>query len=66
MPTLLPVSFTHRGINTKRPTLVFFLVPTKPLHNHMDRQARTHDTVFVKNREMTGRRRGKDDRKQNT
>ncbi len=38
----------QRGLNTKRPTLVF-------LSNHMDRQARTGDTVLVKRREMTDR-----------
>jgi hypothetical protein len=38
-------------------TIVCFLVPlpTKPLPHHMDRQARTSDTVLVKSREMTGR-----------
>jgi hypothetical protein len=66
----------QRGLNTKRLTLVFFLAPTRNLSNHMDRQARTGDTVLVKSREMTGRsqtlpwwlkgRGGKDDRKQNT
>ncbi len=46
------------------------------LSNHMDRQARTGDTMLLENREMTGRsqtllrwlgvRKCKDDRKQNT
>jgi hypothetical protein len=67
---------TQRGLNTKRPTVVFFLGPTTPLPHHMIMQARTGDTALVKRREMTGRtqtlpwwlggRRGKDDRKQNT
>ncbi len=69
------VSRVQRGLNTKRPTIVCFLVPTKPLPHHMDRQARTSDTVLVKSGEMTGIEaehclgrwgRGKDDRKQNT
>jgi hypothetical protein len=37
---------------TKRPTRVFFLVPTN-LSNHMDKQARTHDIVLFMSREMT-------------
>jgi hypothetical protein len=44
----------QRGLNTKRPTIVFFWVPRK-LSHHMIRQARTGDTVVVKSREMTGR-----------
>jgi hypothetical protein len=46
----------QRGLNIGRPTLVFFLAPTK-LSNHMDtldRQARTGDIALVKSREMTG------------
>jgi hypothetical protein len=43
----LAFSLTHRGIKYyEAPLLVFFLAPTKP---HMERQARTGDTVFVKN-----------------
>jgi hypothetical protein len=42
----------QRGLNTKRPTIAFFVGPTKPLPSY-DRQSRTHDTV--KSREMTGR-----------
>ncbi len=39
-------------MNTKRPTLAFFLVPTKPLQSYG--QASPHpDTVLVKSREMT-------------
>ncbi len=36
------------------PSSSSFWVP-RNLSNHMDRQARTHDTVLVKSREMTGR-----------
>jgi len=42
-------------LDTKRHTLVIFLVPAKNLSNHVDRQARTRDTVLVKSKEMTGR-----------
>ncbi len=58
--------------------LVFFLLP-RNLSNHMDRQARTRDTVLVNSREMTGKSQtlpwlrggawragGKDDKKLNT
>jgi hypothetical protein len=45
----------QRGLKAKRPTLVFFLAPPRNLSNHMDRQARPGDIVFVKSREMTGR-----------
>jgi hypothetical protein len=42
-------------LNTKRPTIVFFLGPTKPIPSYcMIRQARTGDTVLVRSREMTG------------
>jgi hypothetical protein len=67
-------SIYHRGLNTKRPTIVFFWVP-RNLSHHMIRQARTGDTDLVRSREMTcrktlpwvaGGRRGNDDRKQNT
>jgi hypothetical protein len=44
----------QRGLNTKRPTVVSFWVP-RNLSHHMIRQARTGDTVLVKNRETTGR-----------
>jgi hypothetical protein len=44
----------QRGVNTKRPTVVFFLGPTNHSH-HMIRQARIGDTLLVKSREMTGR-----------
>jgi hypothetical protein len=48
----------HRGNKTKRPTLVFFLVPTKLLSSNW-RPASTSDTVLVKSktksREMRGR-----------
>ncbi len=40
----------QRGLNTKRPTLVFFWVP-RNLSNHMDKQARTGATVLVKSRQ---------------
>ncbi len=44
----------QRGLSTKRPTIVFFLGPTKPLPSYgFDRQACT--TVLVKSREMTSR-----------
>ncbi len=70
---VLLVPLGQRGLNTKRPTIVFFLGPTKSL-------PRTGDTVLVRrlglSREMiggtkilpcfAGGRRGKDDRKQNT
>ncbi len=39
---------------TKRPTIVFFLSPTKPLPPY-DNQARAGDTGLVKSTEMTGR-----------
>jgi hypothetical protein len=46
----------QRGLNTKRPTLIFFLGPTKPLPSYgFDRQACARDTVLVKSREMTSR-----------
>ncbi len=44
----------QRGLITKRSMLDFFLAPTKPT-NHMDRQARTCNTVWVGSWEMTGR-----------
>ncbi len=40
-------------LNTKKPTPVSFWFP-RNLSNHMDRQARTRDTVLVKSREMAG------------
>jgi hypothetical protein len=45
MKDLLPLFslFPQRGLNTKRPKLVFFLAPTEP---YMDRLARTGDTVL--------------------
>ncbi len=43
----------QRGLNTRRPTIVFFLELTKPLPSYI-RQARTRDTVLVKSRETTG------------
>jgi hypothetical protein len=63
----------QRGLNlkTNRPTLVFFLGPTKPLQSY-NRQARTGDTALVKSREIGAkhylgdRGGGKDDRKENT
>ncbi len=45
----------QRGLNTKRPIIVFFFGTTKPFSSHRIRQARASDTVFVKRREMTGR-----------
>jgi hypothetical protein len=45
---------TQRGLNTRRPTSSSFWVP-RNLSNHIDRQARTGDTVLVKNREIAGR-----------
>jgi hypothetical protein len=45
----------QRGLITKRPTIVFFFRVPRNLSHHMDRQARTGDTVLVKSREMTGR-----------
>jgi hypothetical protein len=58
-------------LNTKRPTVVFFLGPTRPLQSY-DKKGPTSVTVLVTSREMTRTavvavgRRGKDDRKQNT
>jgi hypothetical protein len=46
----------QRGLNSKRPTIVFFLGPTKPCSSYNYRQARAGDTVLDKSR-------GKDDRK---
>ncbi len=45
--------YNHRGLNTKRPTIVFVLGPTKALQSYG--YARTGDTVLVKSIEMTGR-----------
>ncbi len=63
----------HRGIDTKRPTLVLFLVPTKPHPSYGWASAHTRDSVRLLD-EMTGRSQtlpwwlgrgsGKDDRKQ--
>ncbi len=62
----------QRGLNTKKPTIVFFLGPTKSLLSYDS----ASDTMLVKGREMTDRtqtlpwwlggEKGKDDRKQNT
>jgi hypothetical protein len=41
----------QRGLNTKRPTIVFLLGPT----HDMDRQARTGGLMLVMRREMTSR-----------
>jgi hypothetical protein len=43
----------QRGVNTKRPTIVFFWI-SGTLAQLMIRQARTADTVLVKSREMSG------------
>ncbi len=43
-----------RELNTMRPTLVFFLAPTKPLQSY-GWASRTRDTVLVQSRDMTGR-----------
>ncbi len=57
-PLSTGIWWTHalhqRGLNAKRPTLVFFLSPTN-LFKHMDRQAHTGDTVLAKSKEETGR-----------
>ncbi len=45
------MSNAFEELNTERPTLVFFLAPTKPLQSY--RQARTSDIVLVKCIEMT-------------
>jgi hypothetical protein len=71
-------SLPQRGLNAKRPKIVFLWV-SRTLSHHMIRQAHTGDTVLAKCREMTrraqtllwcrgggGGTRGKDDRKQNT
>ncbi len=44
----------QRGLNTKRPTIVFFLALTKPLPSYDQalRQARTGNTVLVKSKEI--------------
>jgi hypothetical protein len=45
----------HKGIiYTKRPTLVFFLAPTKPLQSY-EFAIPHRDTVLVRSRDMTGR-----------
>ncbi len=46
---------TQIGLNTKRPTHVFFLGPTKPFQSYGWKKARIADTVLVKSREMTSR-----------
>ncbi len=51
-PMLLGGFSPAERMYTKRPTIVFFLVP-RNLSNHMIMQARTGDTVLVKSREMT-------------
>ncbi len=66
---------TSRNKILRGPRSSSFWLP-RNLAYHMDRQARTSNTVSAKSREMTGRslnpalvagrRRGKDDRKQNT
>ncbi len=65
--------YTRFGLITKRPRSSSFWVP-RNLSLHMNRQARTGDTMLVNSREMTGRiltvpwlvgEGGKDDRKQN-
>jgi hypothetical protein len=53
LPASYMVLWTVKELNTERPTLVFFWL-TRNLSNHMDRQARTGDTVLVKCRKMTG------------
>jgi hypothetical protein len=47
----------QRGLNTKSTTIfVFFgFTEVRNLSHHMERQARTADTMLVKSREMTGR-----------
>jgi hypothetical protein len=40
--------FSIEELKSERPTLVFFLAPIPLLRsNHMDRQARTGDTVYI-------------------
>jgi hypothetical protein len=48
------IGLQQRGLNTERSKPVFFWLP-RTLSNHMDRQARTGETVLDKSREMTGR-----------
>jgi hypothetical protein len=36
----------QRGLNTKRPTIVFFLGPTKPLPSHDQASPHAGDTVL--------------------
>ncbi len=43
-------AINQRGLNTKRPTLWL----SQNVSSHLDRQARTGDTVLVKSRDMTG------------
>jgi hypothetical protein len=43
---------SQRVLNTNKATLVFFLGPTEPLSNHMDRQARIRDAVLVRSMEL--------------
>ncbi len=70
----------EKGVKTTEnkihPPIPFYEKNKGNLSYHMDRQARTGDTLLVKSREMTDRtqtlrwwlggRMGKDDRKQNT
>jgi hypothetical protein len=49
----------QRGLNTKRPTIVFLLSPTKPLPSRIGKSPPAIQWL-VKSKEMTGR--GKDDR----
>jgi hypothetical protein len=57
--------FLQRGLNTIRgPRSSSFWVP-RNLSHHIDRQARTRDTVLV-TAVVAGGRRGNDDRKHNT
>jgi hypothetical protein len=50
------VTEVQKGLNTRRPTIVFFLVLTN-LSHHVIRhwQARSGDTMLVKSTDMTGR-----------
>jgi hypothetical protein len=51
------VTLNHRGLNTKRPTIVFFLGVPRNLSRHMIRQHRTGDIGLVRSREKTVRSR---------
>ncbi len=49
------LTVNQRGLNTKSPTIVFFLAPPKPFPSYDYRQTCIGDTVSVKSREMAGR-----------